>query len=171
MILHHQLASTEASQPLFRFAIFIASPLPFAKMLDYGFDTRSYFGMSGAELHQPARTGCPIEIPAHLLPDRAYLRGETELEGRAAANPSKTFYQMFHATVDTVRVCIPTAHVYGRMDPWAPHSRDLVALCEKSLAYVIEHDGGHDVPRELSDEMSDLIENTVAKAGCLYRTV
>ena len=40
-----------------------------------------------------------------------------------------TFYQMFHPSVDSVRISIPTAHIYGKTDPWRSHSMDLVHLC------------------------------------------
>ncbi len=163
MILHHQLEN--APSPLFRFAIFIASPIPFSKTLDYGIDTRRYFGMPPTEQTQPARLGCPTEIPSYLVTDKSYLRGEAELEGKPLSSMGDTYYQMFHSSVDSFRIHIPVAHIYGRLDPWYRHSVDLVGLCEKNLSSVLEHEGGHDVPRDMSEEMCDLVENTVAQAG------
>ncbi|KUI66655.1 hypothetical protein VM1G_02158 [Cytospora mali] len=164
MILHHQLENPRSAEPLFRFAIFLASPMPFARTLDYGIDTRKYFGLAG--VLKPIRADCMDKIPLYLLPDKAYLRGAAELDGDQAANPAETFYQMFHPSADTERICIPTAHVYGLQDPWCRHSADMVLLCDQSVVSVLVHDGGHDVPKDLTEEMSDLIENTVGKAGC-----
>lgn len=166
MILHHQLESPRATEPLFRFAIFLASPMPFSRDLDYGIDTRRYFGMTGTLLQKSTRPGCPDRIPTYLLPEKAYLRGDAELDGDQAANPARTFYQMFHPSVDAERIRIPTAHVYGRKDPWCRHSADMALLCDQSLAAVFVHDGAYDVPRHLAEELSDLIENTAGKAGC-----
>ncbi|KAI9842019.1 MAG: hypothetical protein M1837_007515 [Sclerophora amabilis] len=73
-------------------------------------------------------------------------------------------WQMFHPTVDTVRISIPTAHIGGQKDFWRPHSNDLMKLCDGRLASVFEHDGGHEVPKFASEEICDVIETVVAKA-------
>jgi pimeloyl-ACP methyl ester carboxylesterase len=80
---------------------------------------------------------------------------------RKAGGP---FYQMFHHTADEVRINIPTAHVYGRYDPWRMHSKDLVKLCRDEAAYVYEHDGGHEIPRDNTEDICDVIEMAVLRA-------
>ncbi|KAK1826481.1 serine hydrolase-domain-containing protein [Podospora conica] len=68
------------------------------------------------------------------------------------------YYQMFHASVDKVRIGIPTAHAYGRKDPWREHSRDLVELCG-GRTWTYEHDGGHEIPKDEREEICDVIES------------
>lgn len=77
---------------------------------------------------------------------------------------SETFYQMFHPTVDAVRISIPTAHIYGKTDPWRRHSMDLVQLCRGETAVVYEHSGGHAVPRSVEEceDICEAIETVVA---------
>lgn len=165
MILHHELQGYPHQKPLFRFAIFMASPVPFAKCVEHGIDARKYFGLSGGVHSKPVRAGCPEDIPSYLITDKAYLRGEAELEGKSPSSLHRSFYQMFHPTVDSVRIGIPVAHIYGQLDPWRLHSKELAALCKPETSCELLHDQGHEVPRGVEEEMCDLIENTVAKAG------
>ncbi len=80
-------------------------------------------------------------------------------------------YQMFHPSTDAVRIGIPTAHIYGRdaRDAWRPHAMDLVEMCGTHGRMVLEHDGGHEVPRGpgASEDVCDVFEAVVAvaKAG------
>ncbi|KAJ6150441.1 hypothetical protein N7471_001640 [Penicillium samsonianum] len=165
MILHHQLESPE-ERSLFSFAIFIGSPIPFSKSLDHGIDLRGYFGLETFQKFHQVRPGCPTVIPSYLVTDKTYLRGETELEGKALCGLSGSFYQMFHPTVDSARISIPVAHVYGSNDPWIRHSIDLVGLCDSEKTYVVEHDGAHEIPGVITDELCDVVENTAYMAGC-----
>jgi hypothetical protein len=151
LILHHQL-SNPSSPPLFRAAIFLCAPLPFSSSLSYGIDSRAYFGVRNPS--QNIRR--PTVIPNYLIPsDAEYLKPE-------GVNP---FYQMFHYSVDEVRINIPTAHVYGRRDKlWRTHAMDLVKMCGRG-AFVYEHDGAHNIPRDEAYEICDVIEMAVAKAA------
>lgn len=143
----------------------MASPVPFSTSIEHGIDARKYFGLCGGVHSKPVRVGCPQVIPSYLITDKAYLRGEAELEGKSLSSLRHSFYQMFHPSVDSVRISIPVAHVYGQRDPWRLHSKELVALCKPELSWELLHDQGHEVPRGIEEEMCDLIENTVAKAG------
>ena len=162
MILHHQI--DHPSEPLlFRAAIFICSPVPFSYSLDYGIDTRTYFGLKVAK---PSRAGCSTTVPKYLITDAAYLKGEEALEPKRDGQYIRsvpTYYQMFHPSADDIRIAIPTAHIYGRKDKWRLHSIDLAKLCRRDLASVLQHDGGHEVPRSASEEICDLIETVFAK--------
>ena len=79
------------------------------------------------------------------------------------------FYQMFFPTVDSIRIEIPTAHIYGREDSWRRHSMFLVDLCEQHNASVYQHHGGHMVPGAAAIEdvegMCDAIEAAFANVG------
>lgn len=164
--------SPPGADPLFRAAIFICSPVPFSSDLEYGVDARTYFG-TPVRRPNPVRPGCPTTIPPYLICESRYLRGEERLQKekqqkRVSGNFEKvlspkhlskeSWYQMFHHTVDGVRISIPTAHVYGFRDQWRLHSRDLVQLCDEGTANVFEHEGGHEIPKDASEDICTLIE-------------
>ncbi|KAF6820844.1 hypothetical protein CPLU01_12658 [Colletotrichum plurivorum] len=183
MILHHQLEHPSAP-PLFRFAIFIGSPLPFSHSLMHGIDTRSYFGVPyGLDCRLFADYKRPHKVPGYLITPDRYLKDDSDDEGTVSssstdedespiATPLETpspagegvFYQMFHSTADEVRMNIPTVHIFGRKDPWYLHSKDVLQLACPENASVLEHCYGHEVPRHLSEEICDLIESAVVSA-------
>ena len=109
-------------------------------------------------------------MPEHLITDPAYLKGEDELDDSSSDDDTqpasqvsrRTYYQMYHSSVDSVRIKIPTVHVYGRQDKWRLHSKDLEKLCLRDLTTVFEHDGGHEIPRSASEEICDAIETAAA---------
>ncbi|KAL8804454.1 MAG: hypothetical protein Q9182_002559 [Xanthomendoza sp. 2 TL-2023] len=168
-ILRHQIQHP-TQPPLFQMGIFICSPMPFSQSLEFGVDARKYFGLRG--LLRPSRPGCPTTVPEYLVTDPAYLKGEDELDDSSSGSEDESlpirrtspsiFYQMYHSTVDSVRIKIPTVHIYGRRDKWRLHSKDLVKLCPRNLATVYEHDGGHEIPKSASEEICDAIEIAVA---------
>lgn len=194
MILHHQI-ERPTDPPLFRAAIFICSPLPFSRSLDHGIDVRTYFGLKVTQPLSPARPTTVPEylIPEQYFLQRderndSIATSKSKDNGILTQNPTNTpsasllagfvastssedpaengpFYNMFHASVDTLRIAIPTAHIYGRQDSWRHHSLDLIALCEEPVAF--EHDGGHEVPSSASEQICDVIEEVVAKAGLM----
>lgn len=177
LILHRQLVN---EIPLFRVAIFICSPVPFSRSLDYGIDTRKYFGLigGGVPIPAPPRLNCPDTVPSHLVTDVHYLNGEEEIEDEliitkmqerreASYNVGQrtgTYYQMFHPSVDEVRIEIPTANIFGRRDAWRLHSMDLMRLCDPLMTTTMEHAGGHIVPQNQAEieEMCDVIETAIA---------
>ena len=109
-------------------------------------------------------------MPEYLITDPAYLKAEDDLDDGSSGDDSQPalritrgiYYQMYHPSVDSVRIKIPTVHVYGRQDKWRLHSKDLVKLCTRDLATVFEHDGGHEIPRSASEEICDAIEIAAA---------
>ena len=222
MILHHQIEHPSES-PLFRAAIFICAPLPFACSPDHGMDVRKHFGV---DVSEPLSTDRPTIVPARLLPapspvksdkagnadakpssesysdsdsdsksgsdssnsgsnlispasssgsstpfskssvipSQASLRTGFENFKPTAAEPTSPLYNMFHATADSSRIVIPTAHIYGLGDAWRPHSLDLVTLCAGPVV-AFQHDGGHEIPRAASEMICDAVEEVVACAG------
>ncbi|KAF1993036.1 hypothetical protein P154DRAFT_106180 [Amniculicola lignicola CBS 123094] len=149
LLLHEELESTPLS---FKAAIFIGSPIPFAKAAQVGIDARAYFGIRNTLPNAHAR---PNRIPPHLVTDPAYLRNPAQLE-RASCDDVQ--YQMFHPTVDEVRIRLPTGHVMGMQDKWFCHSKDLVGLCQENSKVVLQHHGGHEVPRAYTEEICDVVE-------------
>ena len=146
--------------------------MPFSQSLDFGIDARKYFGLRA--IQRPSRPGCPTKVPEYLITDPAYLMGEDELDDSSSSNdesqsalmvPRGVYYQMYHSSVDSVRISIPTVHVYERQDKWRLHSMDLVRLCSSDFATIFEHDGGHDIPKSASEEICDAIEIAAAAVG------
>ncbi|KAJ5714329.1 uncharacterized protein N7483_011510 [Penicillium malachiteum] len=149
LLVHAQIMD---QKPPFQAAIFIGSPLPFSLSVNYGIDTRTYFGIAASS---PSRPGALMQIPDYLVTDPAYLKGDK--------GNKEVFYQMFHATVDPYRIGIPTAHVYGLQDQWYRHSMDVVQLCDRVT--VVEHGDGHGVPGEYSEEFADAVETVMIGIG------
>jgi pimeloyl-ACP methyl ester carboxylesterase len=154
ILLHAEL---EGEAPMFKAAIFIGSPVPFARRTEVGIDARKYFGVSDG---RPNEHGRPTMVPAHLVTDPAYLRNPAQLEDMSI---DRVQYQMFHPTVDDIRIRVPTGHVFGRRDKWYLHSKDLVGLCHEDKRIIFEHDGGHEVPRAHTEELCDLIETVLSR--------
>ncbi|OTB08286.1 hypothetical protein M426DRAFT_264916 [Hypoxylon sp. CI-4A] len=157
-LLLHQELDGEVPK-LFKAAIFIGSPVPFSYRKDVGIDARTYFGVSNDPPNEHNR---PVVIPSYLVTDPAYLRNAVELNDKDAC-AGVQYYQMFHPTVDAVRINLPTGHIYGSGDQWFPHSKDLAELCREDLRAVFQHDGGHEVPRGYSEELCDVIETVFSK--------
>lgn len=142
-----------------------------------GIDARCFFGLDDARA--PERR--PVEVPISLIPEDPYfLQAEAEPAPggetcsvheycslgtkKSDSGTSGWRFQMFHHSVDHVRIQIPTVHIYGKFDVWRPHSRDLIALCDGDYAQVYEHDGGHEVPKGESEEICDAIESTLIRS-------
>lgn len=91
---------------------------------------------------------------------KAYLRGDLEM----ARNPGmELWYNMWHANATGIRVGVPSVHVYGTRDEWYAHSVDVAGLCEGAV--VVEHGGGHEIPREVAEEVVDALEEVVWGLG------
>jgi pimeloyl-ACP methyl ester carboxylesterase len=175
LILDHQLAYPNAP-PLFSAAIFMCAPLPFSRCLMQGIDSRRHFGLNVGN----SLDGRPADVPSSLIPEDPYFLqteigpapgGETcslheycKLGTGISEESDGWRFQMFHHSVDHVRIQIPTAHIYGKFDVWRPHSVDLIALCDGKYAHIYEHDGGHEVPKGESEEICDIIESTLIRS-------
>lgn len=191
LLLHHQEEYPDAAA-LFKGAIFICSPLPFSRSLDYGIDVRSHFGINSDH-----KTSRPTDVPSYLVADKYFLRNDKDLSDSEGSSLSSSpggrtnkistisagfqadkleralgeadvggpFYNLFHPGVDSARIRIPTGHVYGARDSWRRHSMDLIGLCDSEAGiYSFEHDGGHEIPRHASEEICDLFEDVVMRA-------
>lgn len=59
---------------------------------------------------------------------------------------------------------IPTAHVWGAADPYAPIAQELGGLCKEDLRSEFIHGGGHEVPGAGSKEAVTSIVNVIRRA-------
>ena len=172
----------DGSPSPFEAAIFICSPLPFSRTIKHGIDSRSYFGVPTERTFPLER---PTTVPAYLLPDEYFLRGDEDSEdsdesgsdlasitqgfvlksSRRQDPEGGPFYNMFHPSIDHVRSPLPTAHVYGAKDSWRQHSMDLTQFFPQKQ--TLEHNGSHEIPQSASEDICDLIEELIIRAGIL----
>ncbi|KAK5989547.1 Esterase alnB-like protein [Cladobotryum mycophilum] len=63
----------------------------------------------------------------------------------------------------SVRIKIPTVHIYGSKDPRWPAGIQLAEFCDDRLEY--DHGGGHDIPRstEVSSKIARMIEQLMIR--------
>jgi len=162
----------------FRAAFFICSPLPFSKTTDHGIDSRTYFGIQSTRALTPPRT---TTVPPYLIPEDYFLRSDERItnpppvKSKSASLTTgfaldkqdewseEPYYNMFHPSVDQVRISLPTAHLYGAGDPWKRHSIDFAEMCTQKV--TLKHGGGHEIPQSASEDICDLIEELAAMAG------
>lgn len=65
-------------------------------------------------------------------------------------------------------VHVPTAHIIGAKDPHVSHSRGLIDLCQAWGRAVVDHGGGHEIPRkpvEVTHDMAKGVEQIITKAS------
>ena len=175
ILLHHTLEHPD-EPPLFKAAFFISAPLPFSRDLEHGIDVRSYFDIDASK---PLPTNRPTVPPDFLIPQRGASNGAAGAGAKVAdvtfgfetadkhvtADEGGPFYNIFHPTVDEVRISIPTGHVYGKKDPWRKHSLELMDFCRRSSMVRLEHDGGHEIPRDAGDDIAELFDELLTMAG------
>ncbi|KAK3060500.1 hypothetical protein LTS18_008407 [Coniosporium uncinatum] len=163
VIVHYALANPTAP-PLFQGAIFLCSTIPFSIDIDHGLDVREYFGIP---VDKPVRTGCPTEMPEHLVTDPYFLMQQGSIaktvDGYSAKEAerikaSDVFFQIIHRSTDDVCLNIPTAHCFGKRDRWIGHSKDLADLCREDSRSVFEHGGGHEVPKNEAESIARTIQ-------------
>lgn len=76
-----------------------------------------------------------------------------------------------HPSVDTLRIGIPTAHIYGSKDPYYRQSLELARLCESQWMSTYEHPDGHIVPRDkgVNVKIAATIECTLSMVDVFSR--
>jgi hypothetical protein len=177
-MLYHQETIPE-EDPLFRFAVFISSSLPWMCSEDLGVDVTAL-----------VIRGHDVPIPLPELKAAVALAKQSEFqpglgtwqEDGSAYSPlanslkelmGKPFVEedlitrRMHPDHDTVRLNVPTAHILGKSD-WAyKGGKKLKDLCDASIALAWEHPKGHEIPRTTIDlnQISNIIGKTVAMTG------
>ncbi|OKL56915.1 hypothetical protein UA08_07742 [Talaromyces atroroseus] len=98
------------------------------------------------------------------LSDNCSLGDGEEVPLSVNTNGTRIF--RFHPEVDTVRISIPTAHVYGKNDPYLSQSVQLVNMSQLDLVRAMDHGGAHDIPRSnsVTKAIADTIEKTIMKS-------
>jgi hypothetical protein len=88
-----------------------------------------------------------------------------------ASSSGDHIVRRLHPSHDKLRICIPTAHIYGSKDPYHRQSLALAKLCESQWASTYEHPDGHIVPREknVNLKIAAAIERTVRMVDVFLR--
>jgi hypothetical protein len=60
---------------------------------------------------------------------------------------------------------MPTAHVWGKTDPYADAARELSMLCRSDTKSVFVHSGGHEVPGAGSKDAVTSIVNVIRRTN------
>ena len=179
LVLKHQIENP-FSPPLFRFAIFISGTLPFSWSESLGHDaynlimSENPLNTSASDWERQRKLGLAYLQPIHnsessvlteMFPaweeGRQYLLELIEKPENAHLRP-----RCFHPDIHQERISIPTAHVWGAGDSFRSHAKELVRLCEPSVAAVYEHGGLHDVPHSLEDNkiVSEMVQKTILRS-------
>ncbi|GME49769.1 hypothetical protein L6R40_004260 [Neofusicoccum parvum] len=156
VMLRYELAG---EVPPFKFAILMGSALPFSETTNHGIDLRVPFQST---IMRPITSP---HVPEHLVPGSTPGNKKAGVtEGfKLIPHQAEAFYQMYHPSMDEVRIKVPSVHVIGAKDKYRLQSLDLVHLCAKETALVLEHPGGHEMPpRDMAEDLCDLIETAVA---------
>ena len=174
MILRHQLEKP-FDPPLFRFAIFMCSSLPFSWGDDYGFDVTSLMlaGQSAisdlsewqrASMNEPALGEDTLNSLPPQMRERARLRIQAIMDNEEVLGK----HRRFHAEATTERIKIPTVHVYGAKDEAQDQSLALLNLCDSESSQVVKHEGGHELPRAASQDIAKAIQRAAVRADFMF---
>ncbi|KAK4149588.1 serine hydrolase FSH [Chaetomidium leptoderma] len=135
-----QRRKTHPTAPdLFRVAVFTCASLPFD--LD---SNRDNLGRDKYHTVIDPRTGA-VSV-------RDFVAGIDHVEATkfngymAAPEPGELPLRRYHPGREPRRIQIPTIHIIGERDPFAPQSSALVGLCEDAV--VVTHERGHELSRD-----------------------
>lgn len=66
-----------------------------------------------------------------------------------------------------MKIRIPTLHVAGKTDPCVEHGRALAEMCEEADRTVLEHAGGHEMPRAVGSiaELASALSMLMGRAA------
>jgi hypothetical protein len=153
-MLHLQWYAYEEMGP-FRFAVFISGGLPLAAL-------RS-IGVPVAEEAEELIRESLIRREQGLEPAPAHLSNAR----RALFNSDDCFGLNLNRIPLELKIRIPTAHVWGTMDPLFPTSIHLAGLCDPYIRKVYNHPGSRAVPIDAdgSDELVQLVQWCVDRAN------
>lgn len=167
------------TQPLpFRFAMFICSSLPFSSSLDYGIDVTELFAAFEQRLAWKQGPEQPVEeqkgyfqsygcLGLGRSPASESSDDSDEDDPRLESGPARIY--SWHPLLNSSRIKIPSAHIYGRRDPYISQSKELVNFCSPDLRMTFDHGGGHEIPRSthVAEKIVAMIERMVEHAGCV----
>lgn len=137
-------ANADADPPLFRAAVFLCASQPFSISPRAGLDCSADFDLTAAAttISAGAISRSADDVSSD---DSSQTASSSEDEVDIDADATVRRFDPSH---DPHRIGIPTAHVLGKLDRWAPQGRKLVDLCAEGTAVLFAHRLGHVVPRD-----------------------
>ena len=178
VILHHQIEHPFAA-PLFRFAVFISGTSPLSRSEDIGWDvTNNYRNVDLNHYLGKEGTTKPLledetEASQHETNSGVskWSDGPSIVHaGSPASDGEATSFRVrwWWPTVDTERIQIPTAHIYGARgkDHWLDESILLENMCEPSLRHTYQHGSAHEIPMRMGEtkKMAEIIQKTAIES-------
>ncbi len=141
-----------SKEPLFKFAIFICGGVPLQVLADLGVE------IPGSEWDWDDRSKRRLMSQASEASIKA--EGENRWTGLDGALEHDVDVEAWVDGLGGKKIPIPTAHVFGNKDPRARYSLLLASFCEDGVRRVVDHGGGHEIPRarEVSEKMAELVE-------------
>jgi hypothetical protein len=80
----------------------------------------------------------PLEAEAQGKDKYVFASSLTEkIEVQSMSTTTSSRICRFHPILDSVRISIPTAHIYGKYDPYFSQSLQLVDMCKKDLVNAV----------------------------------
>jgi len=171
LLLYHARETPHEPLP-FRAAMFLCGGLPFQVLEDLGLPVseRAYAINEETVRLLKARAGALTQLAANpeqitfgtgLWDDVTGLVHDPEV----MPEEEDCFGLDFSIIPRTVRIKIPTVHVFGGKDPRWPASMQLAYFCEKERRTMWDHGGGHDIPRStgVSLKLAGLLEELRVK--------
>ena len=169
-ILYHNNERPEEPLP-FAGAIFICGGIPLVVLTDLGLPVSAEAwdinNRTGRALQEKAGAA-GAEIRAIMEGGLDARRGLWDCTDTLEQDPlapfptdrTDVFGLDFTLFPDTLKISIPTVHVYGSKDPRYPSSMQLVHFSEEGKRRRYDHTGGHDIPRTtiVSDQISNLVK-------------
>jgi len=147
MILQHAKACP--MNDLFKVAIFAGASLP------YNLDDISRLSKHEADISE--------------IPENSRNADEPWAFPTKPDTSTEVLLGRYHPEVGGARIAIPTVHIIGEQDQFAPQSRLVAKLCSVETRVII-HNGGHRMPRERQHQMKAVgaVQSTIDSAYFRY---
>jgi pimeloyl-ACP methyl ester carboxylesterase len=172
-ILYHKNERPEEPLP-FAAAIFICGGIPLAVLENLGLpvsaESWEINNRTGRELQKKAGAAAEKiraieEGGMDAMDARRGLWYRTDTLEQDPLDPFPTdrtnvFGLNFTRFPETLKITIPTVHIYGNKDPRYPASIQLAHFSEESKRRIYDHAGGHEIPRTtvVSNHIADLVK-------------
>jgi hypothetical protein len=166
LLMAHQIQNPDAPPP-FKFAIFICSVLPMSPspsigvevtdyVLDYENSFRSFFGITDEDVAERAASSKTVHVYKPLNTPFT-TAGDDDSDSDSD-------------TDSHYKIAVPTFHLLGETDGFLDFSRHVVDLCERNVAEVFMHPGGHETPRSIEtlEKIVGLIQRVAELANTEY---